>query len=162
MIASEPILTWLSERGSVDGHSGLVEVDGVQFESLSYTPVPFMEGAEAVRKLSSAIRRPDRAVRRMARRVAMPKSDPHAVRITFEDGPVWSIWDWRCMEVPGFLVGGRFEPLDSGAEWLMVGVDYGEETPFIAQVGRMQAQRILVTDLFGQYSSQKMDFRLHC
>ena len=36
-----------------------------------------------------------------------------------------------------------------GAEWLMAGVDYGEETSFIAQVGRLQAKRVLVTDLLG-------------
>lgn len=149
VIAPEPILAWLAERGNVDGHSGLVEVDGVQFESLSYTPVPFMEGAEAVRKLSSAIRRPDRAVRRLARRVAMPKCDPHAVRITFEDGAslvnLGLSLHGGCSDSWLADVSNRW----SGAEWLMVGVDYGEETPFIAQVGRMQAQRILVTDLLG-------------
>jgi hypothetical protein len=28
-------------------------------------------------------------------------------------------------------------------------VDYGEETPFLAQVGRLDAKRILVADLLG-------------
>jgi hypothetical protein len=32
---------------------------------------------------------------------------------------------------------------------MLVGVDYGEETSFVAQVGRMEAQRLLVTDLIG-------------
>jgi hypothetical protein len=149
VIAPQAVLDWLTTRGELSGHSGDVEVDGLRFESRSYVPLPFMEGAEAVRKVGSALRRPDRAVRRLARRASMPKAEPQAVRITFEDGAT-------LVDAGLSLHGGCPDPWLAelceawgGPEWLITGVDYGEETPFLAQVGRIDAKRILVADLLG-------------
>jgi len=151
VIAPEPILDWLRGKGDLDGHTdeAEVEIDGLKIQTCSYTPLPFMEGAEAVRKMGSALRRPDRAVRRLARRAAMPKADPQAVRIQFEDGA-------SLVNLNLSLHGGCPEAwLNdiaekwSEPEWLIAGVDYGEEEAFLAQVGRLNAQRVLVSDLLG-------------
>ena len=149
VIAPQAVLDWLKTRGDLNGHSEDVEIDGLRIETRSYTPLPLMEGAEAVRKVTSALRRPDRAVRRLARRAAMPKAEPRAVRIHFEDGAT-------LVHMGLALHGGCPDPWLAdiseswgGAEWLVTGVDFGEEVPFLAQVGRLNAQRVLVVDLLG-------------
>ena len=149
VIAQEPVLEWLRTKGDLIGFSDVSEVDGLRISMRSYTPLPFMEGAEAVRKVGSALLRPDRAVRRLAKRAAMPRAEPQAVRIEFEDGSslvhLGLSLHGGCPDAWLAEISREWE----GAEWLMVGVDYGEETPFLAQVGRMNAQRILVVDLLG-------------
>ena len=83
-------------------------------------------------------------MRRLAQRATMPKSEPQAVRIEFEDG--------ACLVNLGLsLHSGCPAPWLAEVcgewakpEWLLVGVDYGEEASFIDHVGRLEAQRLLV------------------
>ena len=149
VIASEPVLNWLRAKGEVDGHVDGAELDGLTIETIPYTPLAFMEGIEAVRKVGSALRRPDRAIRRLAHRAAMPNAVPVAARIGFEDGSslvyLGLSLHGGCPDAWLADVCARW----SGPEWLIVGVDYGEETPFLAQVGRLKAERVLVADLLG-------------
>ena len=79
----------------------------------------------------------------------MPRAEPQIVRVCFEDGSslihMGLALHGNCPDAWLADVSNEW----AGAEWLLVGVDYGEETPFLAQVGRINAQRILVVDLLG-------------
>jgi hypothetical protein len=150
VVAEPEVLSWLARKGELDAHRAPVTLDGVQVETLAYTPIPYAAGAEAVRKVRSAVLRPDRALRRVARVARMPKADPVVVQLTFPDGA-------RLLHLnlalhagtpPGWLdeAAARF----GGADWIVCGIDYGHDDEMLARIRRFGDGRVLFTDLINE------------
>jgi hypothetical protein len=147
VVAEPEVLSWLSRKGELDGHRAPVTLDGLSIETLAYTPIPYAEGAEALRKVRSALVRPDRAVRRLARRVRQPKAEPVVVQVTLPDGG-------RLLHLNLALHGGMPDAwLDEaaarfgGADWIVVGIDYGHDDAVLQRIQRFGDGRIMFTDL---------------
>jgi len=147
VIAEPEVLSWLAQKGDLDGHRAPVTLDGLSVETLAYAPIPYAEGAEALHKVRSALVRPDRAVRRLARRVRQPKADPVVVQVTLPDGG-------RLLHLNLSLHGGTPEGwLDEavarfgGADWIVVGIDHGHDDEMLARIQRFGECRVMFTDL---------------
>lgn len=147
VVAEPEVLSWLARRGDLDGHRAPVTLDGVSIETLAYTPIPYAEGAEALRKVRSALVRPGRAVRRLARRARLPKAEPVVVQLTLPDGG-------RLLHLNLSLHGGTPETWLSeaaarfgGADWIMAGIDHGHDDEMLQRIQRFGEGRVMFTDL---------------
>jgi len=157
VVAPPAVLEWLSAAGAVEGHSDCTTIDGVTIEQRSYTPIPRMTAREAVYKLQSALRRPDRAARRLRQRAGMPDAAPSVVRLCFPDGS-------QLVHAALSLHSGTPEDwlerlvVDWGQpEWLVLGVDHGHGEAVLRRVGRFGAKHVLVTDLLSE-TRRKLGF----
>lgn len=147
VVAPGPVVDWLAERGVVEGGAPPLTVDGLQIEQLAYTPIPYAAGIEILYKARSAAFGPSRAARRMLQRIGGPRCAPMVTQITLPDGGRllhlnlalhrWTPRDWLDEAVARF----------GGADWLVAGVDHGDEDAFAGHVGRFEARHLLVTDL---------------
>lgn len=150
VVASAPILEWLSRFGSVDGHTAPTQLDGVTIEQRAFTPIPYATPLETMFKVQSALRRPDRAARRLARRIEMPTADPVVTRLTFADGShlvhaSLCIHDGTPDAWFGSLIADWAAP-----EWLVLGVDFGHGDAAVERAGDFNAKHVLVTDLLSE------------
>lgn len=150
IVASQKLIHWLGERGELIGQLPPIQVDGLAFDVVPYTPIPYATPAEAVRKAWSGLRHPDRAARRIKRKLARPGSQPLVVQITLPDGG-------RLVHLGCAL--SSFLPEDErrrlvqrfvGADWIIVGCDYGEQDAVLAALPAFEARVVLVTDLINQ------------
>ena len=147
VVAEPEVLSWLSRRGELEAHRAPLNVDGLSIETLAYTPIPYAAGSEAFRKVRSAMLRPDRAARRLARLARAPKAEPVIVHITLPDGG-------RLLHLNLSLHSGTPAAwLDDaaarfgGADWIIVGIDHEEDDAVLAKVSRFGEGRVLFTDL---------------
>lgn len=150
VIAAPPILEWLGTFGSLDGHAPSTTVDAVLVEQRPFTPIPYVTRREAVYKVQSALRRPDRAARRLLQRAGLPTSEPMVTRLTFPDG---------SHLVHGALCLHSTTPNDwlerlimewGEPEWFILGVDHGHGDAVVERVGRLGAKYVLFTDLLSE------------
>ena len=147
VIAPDAVLQWLAQRGVVEGAPAPVVVDGLRVEQHPYAPIPYAAGVEILHKARSAAFGPGRAARRLLQRVGGPRCEPVVTQVTLPDGARfvhlnlalhrWTPAAWLDDAVARYR----------GAEWVMAGVDFGDEDAFASQVGRFEAKNILVTDL---------------
>ena len=147
VIAEPEVLSWLSRRGDIDAHRAPVTLDGVSIETLTYTPIPYAEGAEAIRKVKSALMRPDRAVLRLARRARQPRAAPVVVQVTMPDGGRLLHLNLSLHDgTPGAWLeeaSARF----GGADWIVAGIDYGHDEAMLDRIQRFGDGRVMFTDL---------------
>lgn len=150
VLAHENTLAWLSARGPITGHAAAVEVDGLGLEQLAYTPIPGATPVEALHKAASALRRPDRAVKRLLRKRRLPDVAPVITHVRFPDGAGLlhlnlslhrdTSADWLDEVVARF----------GGPEWLIVGVDHGHGDAVLELLPRFQARYVILTDLLAE------------
>jgi len=146
VVAQPEILEWLGEFGDVQGGPAPQVIDGVRIEALPYTPIAYAEGVEIAYKVWAAVSGPARTARRLLNRARLPGGSPVAVQLTLGDRRFVHLnlalhadtpEDWLREAVARF----------GGADWMLVGVDYGMELAFLDRVERFGARRLLVTDL---------------
>jgi len=150
VVASQEILHWLGERGELTGQLPPIQVDGLAFETEPYTPIPWATPTEALRKAWSGLRRPDLAATRLRRKLARPASPPVAVEVTLPDGG--RLVHLGCA-LSSFLPDDELARLVkrfSGADWLIVGVDYQEQDAVFDRLPAFEAKVVLVTDLLNE------------
>lgn len=152
VIAPEPVLTWLVDQGAPRQllRDPPATVAGLTVETWSYTPIPYADPPEAMRKIRSVLLRPDRALRRLKLKSGLPTSQPQVVQLTLPDGG-------RLVHLNLSLHGGTPTTwLDTmaarlhGADWLLLGSDFGEQAATAALLPRFGAARILLVDLLGE------------
>lgn len=150
VVAPAPVIEWLGTQGELDGHSDTATLDGVQIAQRPYTPIPRTTPREAVFKAKSALRRPDRAARRLLQRAGLPTAAPVVTHLTFPDGS-------RLLHAALCLHEGTPAAwLDQlvadwgGPEWLVLGIDYGHAEAVLARVERLGARHVLFTDLLSE------------
>ncbi|HCH65171.1 MAG TPA: hypothetical protein DFR83_20370, partial [Deltaproteobacteria bacterium] len=147
VVAPPPIIDWLSSQGAVRTVPTATEIDGLTVEQRAFSPIPYATPLETVFKLQSALRRPDRAARRLVQRVEMPRCAPMVTRVRFPDGnhlvhASLCLHDGTPDAWFAKLVADWARP-----EWLLLGVDFGQGDAAIARAGDFNARHILVTDL---------------
>ncbi len=147
VLGDSELLRWLGEFGRIDAQGVEANLDGLALRSRDYTPVPWVTPAEAPFKLASALTRPDRAVGRLLHRARAPRCAPRAFQVQFADGA-------RLVHLGTALHRGTptawFENTVAewgGAEWLIVGMDPGEQEAILDRIPRLGARRVLLTDL---------------
>ena len=153
VVATRAVLDWLGKRGEVDGHdlsAGPVSIDGLRLEAFPYTPIPYANRPEAVRKVGSALRNPGRAIGRLARHLDEARTTPLAIEVDLGDSG-------RLLHLNLALHSGTPAPWLAdmqararGLRWLLAGVDYDEEPAFLEALVGFQAEHVLVTDLVGE------------
>ncbi len=147
VVASTAVLDWLAGLGKVDRQPFPATVDGLTIDGLPYTPAPGAPPLAHFLRASVAGARAGSALRRIAEQVRFPSSEPHVIQITLEDGG-------RLVHLDHALHRGTDpEWLDraaarfGGAEWLLVGVPWGEGEGVVRHVGRFAAKRVLLVEL---------------
>ncbi len=150
LVASQGLLHWLGDRGDLTGHLPPIQVDGVAFDVEPYTPIPWATPTEALRKAVAGLRRPDLAAARLKRKLARPGVAPLAMQLTLPDRS--RLVHLGCA-LTSFLPADELERLVKrfrGADWLIVGADYGEQEAVLAHVPAFEAGVVLVTDLLSE------------
>lgn len=149
VVASAELGPWLDEQGATGRPTAPCTVDGVEIELMAYQPIPYAEGAELGYKVVSALSDPLGAARRLRRRARLPKSAPVVVGLRLPSGQ-------RLVHLNLSL--HRHTPADwleqavarfGGADWVVVGVDYGHDEAFYQQISRFEPGHLLVADLVG-------------
>ena len=149
VLAPAPVLEWLGRSGALspDSHSQGLQIDGIGLELRPYVPIPYATPREALYKVQSAVRRPDRAARRLLRRRGYPKAEPSVFQLTLADGSRLAYLGLSLHE------GTPAEWLEQvvtdwgQSKWLVVGVDHGHGDAVLRSLGRFGARHILFTDL---------------
>lgn len=151
VVTSAEVGTWLKDQGEIEELSSRTLIDDLMIESEPYTPISYATPKETLHKASSALRRPDRALRRLLRRARGPlQAAPHICHITFPDGRrLLHLHLALHSSTPGPWL-DRVVERWAGADWLVVGVDHGEEAAVLDLLPRLAARKVLVTDLVSE------------
>ncbi|MCK6521360.1 hypothetical protein L6R49_07955 [Myxococcota bacterium] len=150
VVATPPTRMWLSEKGAVDDCSPGGKVDKVKIDAIEYQPVPYATAPEAVMKAKAALLNPRLALSRLKGRAEQPKGNPLAVMLTLPDGGrlVHLNCSLHRRADPAWI--DRAVALFGGADWLIVGVDYGEGEAVMEHVPRFNAKLVLIADLVNE------------
>ncbi|MES2645085.1 MAG: hypothetical protein V4850_36700 [Myxococcota bacterium] len=147
IVASKPVLDWLQGLGNVDGHVFPATVDGVTIDAMPYTAPVTARPLSSFLRASVAGARAGGALKRMAEQVRYPTTEPHVIEVKLEDGGRMVHLDLALQKGtdPAWLdrAAARF----GGAEWLLVGIPWGEGEGVVRHVARFGATRVLLTEL---------------
>ncbi|MDP2308330.1 MAG: hypothetical protein Q8P18_20085 [Pseudomonadota bacterium] len=147
IVASTSVLEWLGGLGTVDAHPFPATVDGVTIDAMAYTAPSIARPLSSFLRASVAGARAGGALKRIAEQVRFPAPEPHVIEVKLEDGGRLVHLDLALHKGtdPAWLerAAARF----GGAEWLLVGIPWGEGEAVVRQVGRFGAKRVLLTEL---------------
>lgn len=150
VVAEPEVLAWLAAQGPIDAHRGPATLDGLSIETRTYTPIPHTTRSEAVWKLRSALVRPDRAAGRLLKRARLPKADPIIAQVTLPSGE-------RLLHLNLSLHSGTPEPWLAdvsarfrGADYVIVGIDYGEDDAVLRLLERFEPGKVMFSDLISE------------
>ena len=151
VIAVPALRMWLHEAGDCLDQTPGGTVDKkdeqVLVEALEYQPIPYATPAEFMRKTKAALLNPLMAAKRLRGRVGLPEANPIVVQLTFPDGA--RLVHLNCslhQDTPADWLDKAVERF-GGADWVVVGVDYGEDEAVLQRIGRFDPKHLLVTDL---------------
>ncbi|MED5371099.1 MAG: hypothetical protein VX899_08810 [Myxococcota bacterium] len=148
VMADESLSGWLQQQGQGDFRPLGGQVDKqVSVEALDYTPrTPDEVWVKAV----AALRKPSSAARKLLKRDKPPASRPQVVQLTFPNGK-------RLLHLGLALHRGTdaewlrgAQERFVGADWVIVGMEPGEEEAAASMVAGFGADQILVTDLVNE------------
>ncbi len=147
VVAHAHITSWLAGLGAVEGRPAPFQIDGLEIVQEPYTPIDSATPSETVHKLASAMRRPDRAARRLLQKRGLPDAAPLITQITFPDGARLlhlnlSLHRDTPVEWLDDVLARYGEP-----EWLVVGIDHGHGDAVLEMVPKFKARFVIFTDL---------------
>ena len=150
VMAAPELHPWLNQQGQARLEPSCGRIDDLLVESLVYTPIPITTPEETVHALKGSVRHPGTAARRLWRRARSPLARPLVIQLTFADGK-------RLLHLNGALheatdaewLRGAQESF-RGADWVMVGVDYGEDEAVLRMLPGFEPGVVLVTDLVNE------------
>lgn len=148
VIAVPALRMWLHEAGDcLDATPGGKVDKDVLVEAMEYQPIPYATPVEFARKTKAALLNPLMAARRLKGRVGLPEANPMVVQITFPDGG--RLLHLNCalhQDTPSDWLDKAVQRF-KGADWVVVGVDFGEDDAVLQRIARFEAKHLLVTDL---------------
>lgn len=129
-------------------------VAGVRVASEPYEPIPWATPREAVRKLRAALLNPVTAGERITKRLTETSEKPHVYELTFPDGArlVHLACSLHSGTDPAWLDSARQRY--SGADWMIVGVDYEEEAAVLEHLPGFSPGVLMLTDLINDERSK--------
>lgn len=150
VVATPPVRAWLHEQGQVDDHSPGGKHDKVRVDAIEYRPVPYATPPEALRKTRAALLNPAMAVKRLSVRARLPRCNPVVVQLTLPDGGRLLHLNCALHRDTDAEWLARAADRFGGADWTIVGVDYGEEEAVAELLPRFSPRQILVADLVNE------------
>ena len=150
VVASQDVLSWLSQFGAVNGSVGL-DRDGLQIELEAFEPIAALSPLEAVRKVRASLRHPLRIGRRLQKKQSLPSSAPQVAWIDFPSGVRLGHLN-LCLHrniSTAFLE--HIKKKAETATWILVGCDYEEEVSFLKLIEGFSHSKILLSDLVSAY-----------
>jgi hypothetical protein len=147
VIAPQPVLDWLSKQGEVE--VGGAEIDGVSIQLIPYQPIPSLTSIEAAYKARAVATHPRRVLTRLRQKRGLPRCAPQVVVFTFSDGKKLVHLNLSLHDKTPDAWLAENHTAFSGAEWLLVGIDHGEESAVIDRIGALNPRRVLFTDMIG-------------
>jgi len=149
VVAGSALIDWLGGRGPIDALPPPREVEGVRVEATPYAEIPWVTPREGVLKAASALRAPWAAGRRLIARAGLPPAPALAYALTLPDGA-------RLVHIgcalhrgcdPAWLADAQAAL--GGADWLIAGVDWGEEAAVLEMLPGFRPKLALLADLVG-------------
>jgi len=148
VIAPRPVLDWLATQGEFERAGDVI--DGVEVVLVPYQPIPPLTLIEAVYKARAAATNPRRVLSRLRQKRGLPHCEPQVAIFSFSDGKKLVHLNLALhANTPESWLSEHHEKL-SGAEWLLVGMDHGEEAAVLARIGAFCPNLVLFTDLIGE------------
>ena len=139
LIAPAPLLERLSPA---DGRQAPTMLDGLQLELVPYTPC-----ADWLSRVQGSLTRPDRAAARLLARARVPRCPPHVLLLTLGSGERLVHLNLSLhSETPADWLAALQERV-RGAEWLLLGVPYGEGEAVLRHLKGFEARHVLFVDL---------------
>jgi hypothetical protein len=146
--ASAPILAWLRREGTALTPGVPTPFAGWTITSFPYTPIPYATPTEALRKTLSAVRRPDRALGRLAHLARRPRGLPVALLVEgaglriglLQQALHRFVTDQACGELANAM-----GPL----HLLVAGTDFDDESATGQHMGRFDARHRVLADHIG-------------
>ncbi|MFT5684024.1 MAG: hypothetical protein ACI8RZ_004965 [Myxococcota bacterium] len=148
VIAPEPVLAWLEGQGEIERGGELL--DGISVTMLPYEPILPNSPIETIYKVVATASNPRRVLSRLWDKRGLPQCAPQVVVFTFEDGKKLVYLNLALHSATPDVWLREHHDLFSGAEWLLVGMDHGEEDAAFALIPSLSPRRILFTDLIGE------------
>jgi len=147
VVASEDVLAWLAKLGPLDAQRAPCTLDGVAYASLAYDPPPFVRPPP--RELVGALGalRPTAALRALRERSTLPTDAPLVWQLTLPDGGRLLHLDVALHRQTEAAWVERAVATFGGAEWLIVGFQYGESDGVVRWLGTFGAKRVMVAEL---------------
>ena len=147
VVASSECLGRLPSLGQANKHTPPVELDGLVIRSLPYTPRVAEDAEPLLRKLGRAVRYPDQAARRLLEGQKEAEESPSIFDIQLPDGG-------RLLHLHLSLhdqtPGAWLEEVCTefrGADWILVGVPFGQDEAVIRHLPGFEGKLLLLTDL---------------
>jgi hypothetical protein len=140
IVATATLLDWLKESGSSEGFSPPCTVDGIQVESLSYSPLPSPVG--------NLLRMgPATALRQLSNRIRVPSAEPQVFCLHFEDGSRLLHLDLSLHQQTSAEWVEQARQRFGGAEWVIVGCPHGEAEAVVRLLPQFSPKKVLLTEL---------------
>lgn len=152
VLADGALHPWLQDAGSpqLTAPGGYVDKE-VLVEAMPYTPRQINEN---LAKASAALMNPSQAARHFLNRSRQPESEPQVIQLTFPDGgrllhlgcslhrSTDAEWLRRAQEHFG------------GADWIVVGMEPGEEAAVSEMITAFEGKFVHITDLVNEKRAQ--------
>lgn len=135
VVTTEPIFSWLSGLGTVEGGPAPRRVDGVSFDDLPYTPGPRVP--ERLRDV----------VRRLRDRTRGPSGDPHVFALTFPDGTRLLHLDLALHRGVDEAWVQRASARFGNADWTVLGLPPGDTAALATWLPRFGPNRVLLMEM---------------
>ncbi len=148
VLAAAGLHPWLQENGEpqLSAPGGYVDKE-VLVEAMAYVPRQVSEG---LAKASAALLNPTQAARQLLHRARQPESEPQVIQLTFPDGG-------RLLHLGCALHRGtdaewlrRAQEHFGGADWIIVGMEPGEEDAVSEMITAFEGKFVHITDLVNE------------
>ena len=152
VVLSEQVAQGLGSLNGITMHCFPVTVDGVLFEGMSYSPLLQPDRASGVLRMRHAIKSPRKAAKRWRENGESPNSEAltSVVQLTLPDGGRLVHLDLSLhQETPDEWIKEAQERF-KGADWLICGVEYGQDDSVLAHIKGFESKVVLLADLVNE------------
>jgi hypothetical protein len=157
VVVSDGLQSMVSQMTGMAVHTCPAEVDGCQFEAMSYVPHSQPDRKTGVLRMRRAFKSPRKAAKRILDGSSGPSSAEESViiQITLPDGGRLLHLDLCLHEEvePEWILAAqaRFK----GADWVICGVEYGQDQAVLDHLAGFEGGINLVTDLVNEERSDQ-------
>jgi hypothetical protein len=157
VVVSPELQSTLAEMSGLSVHACPAEVDGCQFESMAYVPHSQPDRQSGVLRMRRAFKSPRKAARRMMDSGDTPLAGSEAaiLQITLPDGGRLLHLDLCLHEEADLSWIKTAQARFKGADWVICGVEYGQDAAVLQHLAGFEGQINLITDLVNEERSEQ-------
>lgn len=152
VVLSDEVADELPPLNGITVHRFPTTVDGVAFESMNYSPLLQPDRSSGILRMRRAIKSPRKAAKRWRDNGGRTASSPltSVVQLTFPDGSRLLHLDLSLHQETSDQwvqeAQGRFR----GADWLICGVEYGQDEAVLTHLKGFEPKLVMLTDLVNE------------